>query len=61
MTMQMNNQSLRKCPPSKPLMELANELEKELRVFEKRRQELLISLGLLPCYPFSMKGAKGER
>ena len=53
----MNNQRLRKRSPCKPLMELANELEKELQAFEKKRQELLLLLRLPPRYPFSMKGA----
>ncbi len=52
MTMQMNNLMSSKYASRKSLLELANELKKELKVFEKKRQELLLMLGLPPCYPF---------
>lgn len=60
MTMQMNYQGFRKCSSRKSLSELANELEKELQVFEKTRQELLLMLGLPPCYPFTKGASRGR-
>ncbi|OGH15255.1 MAG: hypothetical protein A3H50_03540 [Candidatus Levybacteria bacterium RIFCSPLOWO2_02_FULL_37_10] len=55
MTIQINNQRLRKYPSSKSLIELVNELEQELKAFEKKRQELLLALRLPPNFPFSIQ------